>query len=258
MSRILSSTHARVRLLTLGILLAALVAAATMLGCQSHKPETSPGSAALGTIEALPEPEVLSLAPLEPPAADASEIALSWKPISGIQRFVLCETVPPYGTDCQDHMDVSEAIVTVPRPTDDAQATGTWLKYLWLQSCRERECSKPPTAAGAIAHRIVYGANAWNFVVVVRRLERYEVEVALANASRGTSETSTLIARTPDGSEIARCENVAPGQWCGPFEGSLLSNDIVAEQIYRDVGATLEFPVMPSTTGPESGSQPTP
>ena len=56
-------------------------------------------------------------------------------------------------------MGVSEATVTVPGPTDDPQANGTWLKYLWLQSCGERECSRPPTAAGAIAHRVVYGTN---------------------------------------------------------------------------------------------------
>jgi len=254
---------ARGRLLALRIMFAALAAAAaaTMVGCESQEPELGPTTstaAAPGSPEGLPEPEILSLAPSDSAAADVHELVLSWQPMSGIDRFVLCETVPPHGTDCEEHLGVSEATVTVAGPTDDPQATGAWRKYLWLQSCGERECSRPPTPAGAITHRVAYGTSAWNFIVVVRRLERDQVEVSLANASRGRSETSTLIARTPGGSEIARCEGVASGEWCGPFEGTLLSNEIVAEQIYGGVGVTAKLPVMPSTTAPERTPQPSP
>lgn len=251
----------RLPLALLIVFAAVAAAAATMVGCKSEEPEnglTLTTAAAPGIPEALPAPEILSLAPSDSPAADVHELVLSWKPIPGIDRFALCQTVPPRGTDCEAHLGVSEVTVTVPGPTSDSQATGTWLKYLWLQSCGESECSRPPTAAGAIAHRVGYGTNFWNFIVVVRRLERDQVEVALANASQGRSDTSTLIARTPGGLEIARCKNVAPGEWCGPFEGTLLSNEIAAEQIYGDVGVTVEFPLMPSTTAPERTPQPTP
>jgi len=239
-------------LLVIFVALASAVALA-MVACESR--ESEPGPA---TTTVVPAPEVISLAPPSSAAAEVHELVLSWKPMSGIDRFVLCETVPPQGTECEEHLGVSEAALTVAGPTADPQTSGVWLQYLWLQSCGERECSKPPTAAGAIAHRVAYGTNAWNFVVVVRRLERYEVEVALANASQGTPKVSTLIARAPGGSEIARCENVASGEWCGPFEGTLLSNDIVAEQIYGDLGVTVEFPVVPSTTAPELNQPPTP
>jgi len=249
--------------LALVIIFAALAAAAAaaMVGCASEEPEIGPTPTtadAAGTPEAPPEPQVLSLAPSDSAVADVHELVLSWQPMSGIDRFVLCETVPPHGTDCEEHLGVSEATVTVAGPTDDPQATGVWRKYLWLQSCGERECSRPPTPAGAIAHRVAYGTSAWNFIVVVRRLERDQVEVALANASQRRSETSTLIARTPGGSEIARCEDVASGEWCGPFEGTLLSNEIVAEQVYGEVGVTAKLPVMPSTTAPERTPQPLP
>jgi hypothetical protein len=248
-------TRARVCVPVRLVILAALVAAANAasVACDSGKPEPGPA-----TTTVVPAPEVISLAPSSSAAAEVHELVLSWKPIADIDRFVLCETVPPYGTTCEDKVGVSEAAVTAAGPIDDPQASGVWLQYLWLQSCGERECSRPPTAAGTIAHRVAYGANAWNFIVVVRRLERYEVEVALANASQGTPKSSTLIARTPGGSEIARCENVATGEWCGPFEGTLLSNDIVAEQIYGDLGVTVEFPVMPSTTAPELNQPPSP
>jgi hypothetical protein len=238
----------------------ATVAAAAMVGCESEEPEIGPATitAAAGTPEAPPEPEVLSLAPSESATADVHELVLSWQPISGIDRFVICETVPPQGTDCEEHVGVSQATVTVAGPTDDPEATGVWLKYLWLQSCGERECSRPPTPAGAIAHRVAYGTSAWNFIVVVRRLERDQVEVAMANASRGRSDTSTLVARTPGGSEIGRCEDVASGEWCGPFEATLLSNEIVAEQIYGEANVTVQFAVMPSSTASERTSTPSP
>lgn len=239
----------------------AAAAAAAMVGCESEEAEigaTSATAAAPGTLEALPEPQVLSLAPSDSAAADVHELVLSWQPISGIDRFVLCETVPPHGTDCEEHLGVTEATITVAGPTDDPEATGAWRKYLWLQSCGERECSRPPTPAGAITHRVGYGTGTWNFIVVVRRLERDQVEVTLANASRGRSDTSTLIARTPGGSEIARCEGVASGEWCGPFEGTLLSNEIVAEQLYGEVGVTARLPVMPRTTARERTPQPAP
>jgi hypothetical protein len=257
------ATCARERPLALLIIFAGLAAAAVaaMVACESEEPEMGPASTttvAPSTPKAVPEPEVLSLAPSDSAAAEMDELVLSWKPISGIDRFVLCETVPPRGTECEEQLGASEAIVSVAGPTDDPHATGTWLKYLWLQSCGESECSRPPTQAGAIAHRVVYGVDAWNFIVVVRRLERDQVEVTLANASQGRSDTSTLIARTPGGFEIARCKKVAPGEWCGPFEGTLLSNEIVAEQIYGDVGVTVEFPLMPSTTAPQPTSEPTP
>lgn len=257
------TTHDRGRALCLLIIFAAVtvVAAAMVVGCESEEPEISPTPTTAGTPstpEALPEPEILSLMPSDSTAADVHELVLSWQPISGIERFVLCETIPPHGTDCEERLDVSEATITVAGPSDDPEATGTWLKYLWLQACGERECSKPPVPAGAIAHRVAYGTSAWNFIVVVRRLERDQVEVTLGNASEGRTETSTLIARTPGGSEIARCEEVASGEWCGPFEGTLLSNEIVAEQVYEEVGVTVEFPLMPSTTAPERTPQPSP
>ena len=222
------------------------VAVAATVACGSQEAGLSP---AQGTA-ASSGPEILSLAPSKSPGGGANELVLSWKPIPGIDRFVLCETVPPYGTECQDHIGVSEATVTLPGTTDDPQASGTWLKYLWLQACTARECSSPPIAAGAIARRIAYGPNGWNFTVLVRRLEAGRVEVALGNASQGPPKTSTLIARAPGGSELARCDALTSGEWCGPFEAALLSNDIAAEQIYGDVGLTVEFPVVPSTTAP--------
>jgi hypothetical protein len=251
MLKIHSATYAWRRLLTL-LILAGLAAAAlvAMVACGSGGPK--PGSA---PSAAVPEPEVLSLAPS---AGDVHELVLSWKPIAGIDRFVLCETVPPYGTTCEEQVGVSETTVTVPGPTADPQATGTWLKYLWLQSCGERQCSSPPTPAGAIAHRVVYGTSAWNFIVIVRKLERGQVEVTLSNASQEGPKVSTLIARTSSGSEIGRCDDVASGQWCGPLQAGLLTNEIVAEQIYGHVGATVELPVMPSTTAPQPTSQATP
>ena len=257
------TTLARGRALALLTIFAGLAAAAVaaMVACESEEAEVGfapTASAAQGTSEAEPTPEILSLAPSGSAATEMRELVLAWKPMAGIDRFVLCETAPPRGTECEERLGVSEATVTVPGPADDRQTTGTWLKYLWLQSCGEHECSRPPTAAGAIAHRIAYGTNFWNFIVVVRRLERNEVEVALANASQGRYDTSTLIARTPDGLEIARCKNVAPGEWCGPFQGTLMSNEIAAEQIYGDVGVTVEFPLMPSTTAPQPAPQPTP
>jgi hypothetical protein len=250
------ATCARGRFLVLLIIFAALAAAtaASTVACEPKEPETSPAP----MTEGPPPPHVLSLVPSNAGAADPRRLVLSWEPMSGIDRFVLCQTVPPHGTECEELRGVSEAAVTIPGPTNDPQATGTWLKYLWLQSCGESECSRPPTAAGAIAHRVVYGTNAWNFVVVIRRLERSQVEVVLANASQEQPATSTLILRTPAGSEIARCEDVASGEWCGLLQGALLSNEVVAEQIYGDVGATVEFPVMPSTTAQESTPQPTP
>jgi hypothetical protein len=195
---------------------------------------------------------------LAPSAGDVHELVLSWKPIEGIDRFVLCETVPPYGTTCEEHLGVSEATVSVPGPTADPHVTGVWLKYLWLQACGERQCSSPATPAGAIARRVVYGTSSWNFIVVVRKLERGQVEVALGNASEGAPKVSTLIARIFRGAEIGRCEDVAPGQWCGPLQTGLLTNEIAAEQIYDHHSATVELPVMPSTTAPEPTSQPTP
>jgi hypothetical protein len=249
----------RGRLWAVAILVMALaVAAAAMVGCASEGPEIGATPTTAAAPGALPEPKVLSLAPSEAAAADVHELVLSWQPISGIDRFVLCETVPPHGTDCEEHVGVSQATVTVAGPTDDPEAAGVWLKYLWLQSCGERECSRPPTPAGAIAHRVAHGTSAWNFIVVVQRLERDQVEVTLANASQEKSDTSTLIARTPGGSEIARCKDVASGEWCGPFEGTLLSNEIVAEQVYREGSVTVRLPVMPSTTAPERTPQPTP
>jgi hypothetical protein len=179
------------------------------------------------------------------------ELVLSWKPIPGIDRFVLCQTVPPQGTECEQHVGVSRATVTVPGPTDDPNATGTWLKYLWLQSCGEQECSKPATPAGTIVHRVVYGTKAWNLIVVIRRLTGSQVEVAAANATQGGSEASTLILSTPGGSEVARCESVARGEWCGPLQSVLILNEVVAEQIYRGIGTSVVFPVMPSTTAQE-------
>jgi hypothetical protein len=250
MLKIHSATYARRRLLALLVfrgLAAGAVVAMVACGSGGPKPGSAPGAA-------VPEPEVLSLAPS---AGDVHELVLSWKPIAGIDRFVLCETVPPYGTTCEEHLGVSEATVTVPGPTADSQVTGTWLKYLWLQSCTERECSRPPTPAGAIAHRVVYGTSAWNFIVIVRKLERGQVEVALSNASE-EPKVSTLIARTSSGSEIGRCEDVAPGQWCGPLQAGLLTNEIVAEQVYGYAGATVELPVMPSTTAAQPTSQATP
>lgn len=246
MLKIRRSMRAPGRSLALVVIFVALASAVAlaMVACESRGSEPGPAPAT-----AVPEPEVLALAS-SGSAGQIHNLVLSWKPMPGIGRFVLCETVPPQGTECKEYVGASEATVTVAGPTDDPQTSGVWLQYLWLQSCGERECSRPPTAAGAIAHRVAYGTNAWNFIVVVRRLERYEVEVTLANASQGTPKSSTLIARTPGGSEIARCENVASGEWCGPFEGTLLSNDIVAEQIYGDLGVTVEFPVMPSTTAP--------
>ena len=230
------------------VLASAAVTTTVACGSVGSKPGSAPDSA-------VPEPEVLSLAPS---TGDVHELVLSWKPMTGIERFVLCETVPPNGTTCEEHRGVSQVTVAVPGPTDDPNANGTWLKYLWLQSCTERECSRPSTPAGAIAHRVAYGTNRWNFVVAVRRLEGSQVEVALANASQGTSRTSTLIARLPNGSEVARGEDVAPGEWYGPVQSALLSNEIVGEQVYGDAGVTVEFPVMPSSTAPEPTSEATP
>lgn len=240
-------------LMVIAVLVAA--AAAGMLGCESEK--AGPADTSAGVSEAPAEPEILSLAPAESAGKDAQELVLAWKPVPGVERYVLCETVPPYGTECREHLGVSETTVLVPGPTGEPLATGTWLKYVWLQACGPRHCSSPPTAAGAIAHRVAYGTDAWNFIVVARRLESGRVEVALANASQGATKTSTLLARAPGGSEIARCDAVASGRWCGPFEGALLSNDIAAEQIYLDMGVTVEFPVMPSTTAPQ-GNPPAP
>jgi len=247
-----SATCARRCPSALFVVFAALAAAAAgaMVACGGGEPEVGPAPTAV-----TPGPEILSLAPS---TGDVHKLVLSWKPMAGTERFVLCETVPPQGTECKDLLQVSQAAVAVPGPTDDPEAMGAWFKYLWLQSCTERECSRPPTPAGAIAHEVVYGTHAWNLIVVVRRLEGSRVEVALANATRGSSEACTLIARAPGGSEIARCEDVAPGEWCGPFEGALLSNEIVAEQVYRDLGVTLKFPIMPSTTAPELSPQAAP
>lgn len=239
---------------SLAVLVVVLVMAAATVACDSEKPKSgsAPSTAApAGTPETAHEPEIVSLAPSDSPGPDVDRLVLSWKPMADIDRFVLCETVPPHGTECEDLLDLSESTVTVPGPTKDGPSSGTWLKYLWLQSCGERECSRPPTAAGAIAHRVAYGSDAWNFVVIVRKLERDQIEVTLGNASQERADTSTLIARTPGGSEIAHCEDLAPGEWCGPFEGTLLSNELVAEQIYRDVGVTVKFPIMPSTTAPQ-------
>ena len=218
-------------------------------------PATTPAS---GTSEIVPSPEVLSLTPLDSAGPNMQALVLSWKPIPGISRFVLCETVPPQGTKCEEIGDVSETLITVAGPSEDSPATGTWLKYLWLQSCGERQCSSPPTPAGAIVHRIAYGANAWNFIVVVRRLAGDQIEVILGNASLGQPKASTLVARIPGGSEIARCADVASGDWCGPFQGALLTNEIAAAQVYEGIAATVEFPVLPSTTAPQDTIQPTP
>jgi hypothetical protein len=196
-------------------------------------------------------PEVLSLEPSAPSVAGENELVLSWKSVPGIDRFVLCQTVPPRGTQCEQHEGATQAVVTVPGPTDDPKATGTWLKYLWLQACGERECSRPPTTAGTIVHRVVYGTEAWNFIVIVRRLTGSQVEVALANAARDGSQASTLILSTLSGSEVARCENIAPGEWCGPLQSTLLLNEVVAEQIFGGIGASVGFAVTPSTTAPE-------
>ena len=125
----------------------AAASAAMIVGCESQEPEAGPTpttSAAPATPEAPPDPQVLSLAPSDSAATGVRELILSWKPIPGIDRFVLCETVPPHGTECKEHVGVSEATLTVPGPSSDRQATGTWVKYLWLQACTERECSKPP------------------------------------------------------------------------------------------------------------------
>jgi hypothetical protein len=251
MLKIHSATYAWRRLLIL-LIFAGLAATAVlgMVACGSGGPK--PGSA---TGAAVQEPEVLSLAPS---AGDVHELVLSWKPIAGIDRFVLCETVPPYGTTCEEHRGVSEATVTVPGPTADPQATGTWLKYLWLQACGEGQCSSPPTPAGAIAHRVFQGTSAWNFIVIVRKLERGQVEVALGNASPEGPKMSALIARTSSGSEIGRCADVAPGQWCGPLQAGLLTNEIIAEETYGQVTVTVDLPVMPSTTAPQPTSQATP
>ena len=235
--------------ITIAVALVALATAAS-LACERRESET--GTA---PTTAVPEPEVLALAPSGSPA-EVQELLLSWKPISGIDRFVICETTPPLGTRCADQRDVSQATVAVPGPIDDLQATGTWIKYLWLQACGERECSRPPTMAGAIARRVAYGTNAWNFVVVARTLERGQIQVALANASRGDQKTSTLAVRTRDGIEIGRCDDVASGQWCGPFDAFVLSNELEAQQVYAGVGVTLELPIVPVTTAPEGTPQP--
>jgi hypothetical protein len=250
------TTDARRRFLTLLIFTA--LASATVgatIACGGGEPGAGPVPTAV-----IPAPEILSLAPS---TGNVHELVLSWKPIEGIDRFVLCETTPPSGTTCEERLGVSEATVTVPGPTADPQATGTWLKYLWLQSCGESQCSSPPTPAGAIAHRVVYGTPAWNFIVIARKLERGQVEVALSNASEGGPKVSTLIARTSSGSEIGRCEDVLQGRWCGPLQAGLLTNEIVAEQLYSVpihgyVAATVELPVMPSTTAAEPTSEPIP
>ena len=246
MLKVRSTTDAWGRPAALVVIIATLaaVAAVPMIAC-------GPRAEAPGSPETPPQPEVLSLTPSGFPMPGVHELILAWKPMSEIDRFVLCETIPPHGTDCEEHRGASEATVTAAGPTDDPQAAGLWLKYLWLQSCWERECSRPPTAAGAIAHQVGDGTAASNFIAAVRRLESYQVEVTLVNASQEASMTSTLIARSPTGPEIARCESVAPGEWCGPFRGALLSNDIVAEQIYGDVVVTTSFAVLPSTTAPE-------
>jgi hypothetical protein len=244
MLRIHSATYARRRLLSL-LIFAALASATVgaMVACGGGEPEVGPAPTPVA-----PAPEILSLAPS---TGDVNELVLSWKPIAGIDRFVLCETVPPYGTTCEERLGVSETTITIPGPTTDPQATGVWLKYVWLQSCGERECSRPPTPAGAIAHRVVYGTSEWNVIAIARRLEGGQVEVVLSNASQDGPKVSTLVARTSGGSEIGRCENVASGEWCGPFEGTLLSNEMVAEQVYGDVSVSVEFGVMPTTTAPE-------
>lgn len=234
---------------------AALVSAAvaTTIACSSEQAHVNSPQ----TNEAPPEPEVLSLTFSESASGDVHELALSWKPVPGIDRFVLCQTVPQHGTDCEQHAGVSQATVLVPGPIDDPQTSGTWLKHLWLQSCGEWRCSRPPTPAGTIAHRVVYGSKAWNSVAIIRRLTGSQVEVTLANASPGP-EASTLILRTPGGSVVARCDNVAPGQWCGPIQGVLLVNEVITEQIYKGVAVTMQFPVLPSTTAPEYAPAPTP
>lgn len=224
-----------------------VAAAASVTSCGSEETDVGPD----GTSTGPAEPEIVSLAPEESAGAHTEKLILAWKPAPGIDRYVLCETVPPSGTECKEHLGASEATVLAPGPVDDPLASGTWLKYVWLQACGARECSRPPTAAGAIARRVAYGADAWNFIVVVRRLDSGRVEVALANATQGPTKTSTLIARAPAGSDIVRCDAVASGEWCGPFEGALLSNDIAVEQIYSNIGVTVEFPVMPSSTASE-------
>lgn len=224
-------------------------------GCTSQQPEIVPTKITKATPESLkapPEPEVLSLAPSND-ARTGSDIILSWRPIPGIVRFAVCETIPPHGTECEDYLGVSSVPVDVPGPIDDPVATGTWLKYLWVQACGERRCSKP-VPAGAIVHRVVYGTDAWNFIMVARRLENAQVEVTLGNASEGTTQSSTLAARTPTGSEIARCVDLSPGEWCGPLHGALESNEIVGEQSYEGIGVTVQFPMMPVTTAPQSSS----
>ncbi len=255
MPDVLASRLVRSRAPILLVALMALVtgASAMAVGCDSEQTENNLAqTAASASPDASDRPQVLSLAPLDSPTADMHDLVLSWEPIPDIDRFAICETTPPQGTDCEDHVGVSEASVTVPGPAADPLATGTWLKYLWLQSCDERECSRPPTPAGAIAHRAAFGTNAWNLIVVVRRLEGDQIELFMANASRKeTTVPSTLIARTPAGLELGRCEDVAPGDWCGPLTSALLSNDFVAEQVYDGVGLTVEFPVMPSSTGPQ-------
>ena len=251
MLKVSHPVYARVRpsalLIGLVALLSGIAAAAT--ACGPGGPDSNGGP---------PPPEVLSLEPSGSPAAGLHELVLSWKPVPGIDRFALCQTVPPLGTECEQHVGVTQATVTMPGPTDDPQVTGTWLKYLWLQSCGDRECSRPPTPAGTIARRVVYGTKGWNLVVVMRRLAGSQVEVALANASQGGPEASTLILRTPGGSEVARCENVAPGEWCGPLQSVLLLNEVIAEQVYRGVGATVQFAVVPSSTAPEYTPPPAP
>jgi hypothetical protein len=244
MARIHSATYAWRRILVLLIFAAlASVTVGATAACGGGGPEVGPAATPVA-----PAPEILSLAPS---TGDVHELVLSWKPIAGIDRFILCETVPPYGTTCEERLGVSETTITIPGPTADPQATGVWLKYLWLQSCGERECSRPPTPAGAIAHRVAYGTSEWNLIAIARRLEGGQVEVALSNASQGGPKVFTLIARTPGGSEIGRCENVASGEWCGPFEGTLLSNEIVADEVYGDVGVSVEFALMPATTAPQ-------
>jgi hypothetical protein len=244
MLRVNSATYAWRRLLS--VLIWAALSSATvgaMVACGGGEPEAGPAATPVA-----PAPEILSLAPS---TGDAHEVVLSWKPIAGIDRFVLCETVPPSGTTCEERLGVSDTTITVPGPTTDPKATGVWLKYLWLQSCGERECSRPPTPAGAIAHRVAYGTSEWNLIAIARRLEGGQVEVALSNASEGGRKVFTLVARTPGGSEIGRCENVASGEWCGPFEATLLSNEIVADEVYGKASVSVQFGLMPTTTAPE-------